>query len=123
LDEPQFEKISEDERGANYRVILPGNRELVLIFSKAGSNRGGHSHSVPEVAWLLSGKLEVHKMREAGEVRFVVNPGETYYNAPGEPHYGHFLEDSWLLDWKLGAPADGFTTTNYEPFRKRVRPE
>lgn len=122
MEEPRFEKISEDERGANYRVIIPGkggDRELVLIFSKAGSWRGGHSHDTDEVALMLDGSMVYHKELDEGGVSFKISSGEAYENKAGQPHIGEFIEDSWLIDWKLGPkPHIGeFTTTDYPPYQ------
>ncbi len=121
-EEPIFEKISEDKRGANYRIILPGKRELVLIFTRAGYWRGGHFHDADEVALMLRGKMEYFKRTADGkDLTFEVSKGQSYENKAGEPHVGHFLEDSWLLDWKIDACIGEFTTTDYEPYRARVR--
>lgn len=118
----QLETIHQDARGEIYRVLLPGEQELMLFHCKAGYLRGGHSHDCAEMVMLLSGKLRYHKM-VAGflEVTDLVE-GEVTYNPAGVPHMGEFLEDSWVLDWKLGGvPAGGFVTTDYEPFRKLVK--
>jgi|GEM_PF-3164806 len=117
-----LELVHHDPRGDIYRVLLPGDRELMLFFCKAGHLRGGHSHNVPEMVILLSGKMRYHKwLNGEGEVR-ELEPGDVSYNPPGIPHMGEFIEDSWVVDWKLGdVPAGGFTTTDFEPFRKLVR--
>ena len=122
-DEPVFEKISEDERGANYRVLLPHGQELLLIFTKAGYSRGGHFHDTEEVALVLTGRVEIQKMVDGRLESFERTAGQTYHNARGEPHVGTFKEDSWILDWKLTAKAGEFRTTDYLPFRKLVHPE
>lgn len=121
--EPKFEKISEDKRGANYRVLLPNGQELVLIYTRAGCSRGGHSHDVSEVAMVLTGKMKriSNAFGPGKDKEKVLGPGGVYYNAPGEAHMGTFLEDSWLIDWKIGAKAGEFTTVDYPPFREAVK--
>jgi hypothetical protein len=133
MDDPKFEKISEDERGANWRILLPDGRELVLIYSKADTWRGGHSHDTNEVALLLDGQMEyikrAYEKEKKGQVSMLsdkdstltIYPGDSYRNRAGEPHIGHFTEESWLIDWKLGPKAVGFTTTNYPRYREKVR--
>lgn len=120
MEEPKFEKIFSDERGASYRVVFD-NRELVLIFSKAGAMRGGHSHDRPETSMLLTGKVHYWKKTVDGkETEFDELPGEALHNEPGEIHLGKFLEDSWLIDWKVDSKIGEWTTTNYAPYRDRI---
>jgi len=118
----QLKQIHQDSRGEIYQVVLPGNRELMLFHCKAGYLRGGHSHDCDELVILLSGKLRYHKwVYEADQVTDL-EPGAVSYNPAGVPHMGEFLEDSWVLDWKLGNVGIGeFVTTDFEPFRKLVR--
>lgn len=117
-----FAVVHQDARGEIYRVLLPGNRELMLFHCLAGYFRGGHSHDVDEMVILLSGKMRYHKWINGAEEITDLAPGEVSYNWKGEPHLGEFLEDSWVVDWKLvDVPAGGFTTTDFEPFRKLVR--
>ena len=118
----QLETIHQDARGEIYRVLLPGNRELMLFHCKAGYLRGGHSHDCDEMVTLLSGKLRYHKWVDGVDDVTDLEPGFVTYNPAGVPHMGEFLEDSWVLDWKLGGvPAGGFVTTDFESFRKLVR--
>ena len=111
-----------DSRGEIYRIPIPPDQELMLFFCKAGYLRGGHSHDCSEMVILLSGKMRYHKMVDGQEAVTELKPGDTSFNAPGQPHMGYFHEDSWLVEWKLGGvPASGFKTTDFEPFRKLVR--
>ena len=119
--EVKLDKIHSDARGDIYQVVLPKNRELMLFFCRAGHLRGGHSHDCTEAVFLLSGKLRYHKMVNGQEVISEMSPGDVSYNLPGVPHLGEFLEDSWVVDWKTDAGIGEFTTTDYEPFRARVR--
>ena len=117
-----FADIHHDSLGDIYRVLLPGNRELMLFFCKAGYLRGGHSHDCDEMVILLSGRMRYHKWVNGEDQVTDLNPGEVSWNPAGWPHMGEFLEDSWVVDWKLGGvPAGGFVTTDFEPYRKLVR--
>ena len=109
-----------DSRGEIYSVSLPDNRELMLIHSKAGALRGGHSHDVPEIVVLLSGKMRYHKS-DLGPVLFYdMGGGQSSYNAAAQVHMGEFLEDSWLIEYKLADKGE-WIQTDYEPMREKVR--
>ena len=124
--------MKKESRGEMYSIALPGNREIMLLHSKAGSLRGGHSHSVPETVMVLSGKLRYHKLNNLGgrkpkkepdqstEYTSVLEEGQCSPNAAGRIHYGEFLEDSWILEYKL-AEKGTWTQTDYEPWRAKVR--
>ena len=71
---------------------------------------------------LVSGELEYHKA-ESTLPGFAVRPGMVVWNYPGEPHYGEFVEDSWLIEFKYGpnSAVGQWENVEYEPFRKIVR--
>jgi quercetin dioxygenase-like cupin family protein len=120
--ELKLEPIRADSRGASYRVLLPDNSEMVLIFTKKGAMRGGHSHDKPETSMVLSGRMKYwKKLADGREIEFEHGPGETLHNEPGEVHMALALEEGWLMDWKIGAKVGECTTTNYEPYRARIR--
>lgn len=110
-----------DPRGDIYSIAIPPDQELMLFFCKAGYLRGGHSHDVPEVVLLLSGRMKYHKVVNGEDDTLELGPGEVSYNLPGQPHMGEFLEDSWLIEWKIGTKVGDWTTTDYEPYRAMVR--
>jgi hypothetical protein len=117
---PTITPIASDSRGASWSIKIPNeDREAVLIFSRAGAYRGGHFHTKPEVSLLLTGKVHYWKQtNESGEIEFDELPGQRLVNKAGEAHLAHFLEDSWLLDWKLeSGPCQ---TYNYKPYREKV---
>ncbi len=118
---PRLELVHQDARGEIYRVLLPTDQELMLFFCKAGYLRGGHSHDVPEVVMLLSGRMVYHKMVDGRHEVFELGPGEVSYHEAGVPHMGEFTEDTFLIDWKPGTKIGEFETTDYEPFRSEVR--
>ena len=116
-----------DARGEIYSITLPDNRELMLLHSNPGALRGGHSHDVAEIVTLLSGKMKYHKrvsrdewdMNE--ELVEQLDIGMSSFNPAGEIHMGEFLEDSWVLEYKLTTPGVAWSNTDYEPYRGRVR--
>ena len=113
----------QDTRGVILQIGMPGDHELLLFFCRAGYLRGGHSHDVPEMVVLLSGRMKYHKHTEQGYTVLELRGGDVSYNQPGEAHMGEFLEDTWLVEWKLGpnSAIGKWTTTDFEPFRKQVR--
>lgn len=117
---PKIELIQEDYRGASYQLLFPDNREAVLIFTKAGFYRGGHSHSKPEISLILSGRLKNWKRTGDLELTTEKGEGEFMMNSPGEPHVTLAITDYWLLDWKLGAKIGESVSENYPPYRKFV---
>ena len=109
-----------DARGEIYSIALPDNRELMLLHSKAGAFRGGHSHTVDEIVVLLSGKMDYHKLIYDVDVPEEMGPGVRSYNPAGLVHMGKFLEDCWVVEYKF-AEKDSWTQTDYEPWREKVR--
>ena len=117
---PTLELVHTDARGEIYRVVI-GDRELMLHRSVAGALRGGHSHDYDEQVLLLTGKMRYWKLRYGQERTFVLEAGMGSLNPAGEVHLGEFLEDSWLIEWKIGPRIGEGKTTNYEPYRSRVK--
>jgi len=119
--ELKLEPVSKDYRGESWRLVFPDNREALLIFTKKGFLRGGHSHSKPEVSLILTGKVKTWKIINGEEVVAEKATGEFMSNQADEPHLTLALEDCWLIDWKIDAHIGEWVTTNYEPYRVRVR--
>lgn len=117
----KLEPVAKDYRGAMWRIVFPDNREALLFFTKAGYFRGGHSHSTPEISLILTGRVRNWKIINGAEVVTEKVAGEVMVNQPSEPHLTLALEDFWLIDWKLDAHIGESTTTNYEPYRAKVR--
>ena len=122
--EPTLKLIHEDSRGEMYQILLPTGQEIMLLHSKAGAVRGGHSHTADEMVAIVSGSLEYHKIHRNGAGTSVVyRAGSGSHNLKGVAHYGEFLEDSWLLEFKYGpnSAVGEWQNVDYEPFRKLVR--
>lgn len=119
-ERPSIGLVHEDARGEMYSILLPGGREVMLLHSKAGALRGGHSHSVPEQVLVLKGSFRYHKLRGNEERVEVLREGMTSYNPAGLVHMGEFPEeDTWLIEAKL-ANVGEWTQENYPPWRARV---
>lgn len=119
--EPTIRLVHEDDRGEMYAIDI-GDRELMLLHSRAGTWRGGHSHNVPELVMVLTGKMRYHKRREGWDVAdaVVLGEGDSSGNDAHEIHMGEFLEDTWLIEWKVCKDKHSWENTNYEPWRGRV---
>ena len=100
---------------------MPDGTEGILIFTRKGAYRGGHSHDKAEVSLVLSGRMEYRKRTSDGRaLRFIQKPGDLLRNGPGEPHLAHALEDGWLFDYRLGVRAGETVTTSYPRYRRMV---
>lgn len=120
--QPTIKLEHADARGEIYSVSLPDNRELMLLHSKAGTLRGGHSHDCDEIVVLLSGKMRYHKKigGSARDYTSEMKPGDVSANRAGQIHMGEFLEDSWVVESKF-AEKGAWTQADYEPMREKVR--
>ena len=118
--EPTITKVSEDARGEMYAITLPGDRELMLLHSKQGSLRGGHSHDVDEGVMVLLGAMIYHKRAGSGEMTGVLKEGGYSFNPTGLAHMGEFLGDTWLVEWKLNTQKGKWKNIDDETWRKQV---
>ena len=118
---PEIKLEKADDRGEIYSIGLPDGTEFLIIHSKKGTLRGGHSHDVAESVMLLTGSMRYHKINGNVPTSFVLNQGHHENNLRHMPHMGEFLEDSWLVEVKPGTPAHTAVDTDYEPMRKQVR--
>jgi quercetin dioxygenase-like cupin family protein len=116
---PQLELVHSDARGDIYSITLPNHQEVMLLSSKAGTLRGGHSHDCDEVVMLISGKMRYHKLIGQVDVTSILEPGDLSHNPAGEVHMGEFVEDSWVLEVKQARIGE-WTQENYPPYRERV---
>ena len=119
--ELKLEPIAKDDRGESWCILFPDNREAILIFTRKDYLRGGHSHNIPEISFLLSGKIRYYKMFDGKETVTELSAGQSNFNKAGEIHMALALEDYWLLDWRFNAKIGEVITTDYEPYRVRVR--
>jgi len=125
--EPVLSKIAEDRRGASWSIKLPDGQEVILIHTKLGFWRGGHSHNVREVSVLLSGRalyvkrtIDHTRTPVSMEETFIQGPGGVLRNEAGQDHAALALEDYWLVDMRPGSYAEDVKNTNYKPLRDLV---
>lgn len=112
-----------DARGEIYSIALPGDKELMLLHSTKGSLRGGHAHDVDEIIVLLTGAMRYTK--KAGKISTewgeILEGGEASTNERGVYHLAEFLEDTWLLEWKIDTTKNGWKNIDYPEWRERVK--
>ena len=116
---PTIKLEHSDARGEIYSIALPGNRELMLLHSKKGSIRGGHSHDVDETVVLLTGKMAYYKRGTTSESREILLAGNGSFNPAGLIHMGKFLEDSWVIEQKLAKKGE-WKNLDYQPWREKA---
>jgi len=117
---PAISLVHADARGEMYSISLPGDQELMLLHSKRGSLRGGHSHDVPECVMVLTGGLRYRKRTPNGVERTEeLKAGDCAFTPAGEIHLGQFLEDTWITELKLAAKGQ-WSQENYTPWRTEV---
>ena len=119
---PEIKLELADDRGEIYSITLPDDPELMLLHSKKGTLRGGHSHDVEEIIVMLSGGMIYHKGFGdfRGSMSTTLKEGDVSRNKLGQPHMGEFLEDTWLIEYKMGTHRRASVTTDYEPYRSQV---
>jgi hypothetical protein len=117
---PSIKLEHSDDRGEIYSIALPDNQEMMLLHSNAGVFRGGHWHSCDEVVMLLSGAMRYHKHINGKDQTTLMEDGDASYNGAGQIHMGEFLEDSWVIEYKLGTAVGAWTQENYPPYRAKV---
>ena len=120
--EPAIKLEHADSRGEIYSISLPGDKELMLLHSKAGSLRGGHAHDVDEIVVLLTGRCKYRKHTEVKnrEWQAEMTQGDSMFHEAGQYHLAEFLEDSWLLEWKLCENKHSWRNINDPQYRAEV---
>ena len=120
---PELKLEHADARGEIYSLTLPGDRELLLLHSLPGSFRGGHAHTVDEIVVMLTGVMRYHKRTETGKEDHgeVLKGGQGSFNEKGLVHLGEFVEDTWLLEWKLNTRKGEWKNLDYPEWRERVK--
>ena len=117
---PEITLEHSDSRGEIYSISLPNQREIMLLHSNPGSLRGGHSHDCDELVVVLTGKMRYHKTRADGkEWKSDLMDGETSFNPADQIHMGEFLEDTWVMEFKLAKKGE-WRQTNFDPYRAKV---
>lgn len=116
-----------DARGEIYSITLPGDQELMLLHSVAGSLRGGHAHTVDEVVVVLTGKMNYTKRVDESELEyahewdFTMKAGDVEKHHRGEYHLAAFSEDSWLIEYKLNTSKGHWRNIDHPAWREKVK--
>lgn len=118
---PNIELVHSDSRGEIYSITLPGDKELVLLHSLPGSLRGGHAHDCDEIIILLTGAIHYQKHDPNGVPwEEDMKAGQTSFVPRNRFHVGQFLEDSWLLEWKLTKDKHSWKNIDWPAYREKV---
>lgn len=84
----------------------------MVVYTKAGFLRGGHSHNGKELHFLISGKL----LEKTPKKKVLLKKyGDVCINPPNVPHMLKSVTDSVFLEIKPNAK-----TTSYDKWRKLV---
>ena len=123
METPVIRLEHSDARGEIYSISLPGNKELMLLHSKEGSLRGGHAHDCGEIVVLLTGAMRYTKKdgKSSSEWRELLEGGEASTNEAGVYHLAEFLEDSWVVEWKINTTRNAWKNINDKAWRERVK--
>lgn len=129
METPVFKLEHSDARGEIFSITLPGEQELMLLHSKKGSLRGGHSHDVDEIVVVLTGAMQyskkTNKTRRPGVIGGYweehLRGGDSSRNGVGVYHLAEFLEDSWVLEWKINTHKGGWQNIDDEEWREKVK--
>jgi len=97
---PEIKKVHEDSRGIIYTFFVDGKEEL-LIFTKQGYMRGGHSHKDVQHTMVLSGHIEWREWRNDHEEVFNLNEGDKQVTPSFVPHLMTALSSCWILETKV----------------------
>jgi len=109
----QFRLIHSDERGKLY-VIPYGDKEFLLMETKAGYSRGGDYHKSKQHDVVLHGTVQFRFMQGKKVREKVLRQSEKIAFPAEQPHMLTALTDSLVLEWLEGS----FEKTHYEPFRR-----
>lgn len=88
----------EDDRGSLTQIVSGGYRQVNSVFSKGGTERGGHYHAQnTETFFVVSGELTVtaEKNGETQTARF--RDGDMFSLSPGIAHSMKYLKDTFLV--------------------------
>ena len=120
--EPTIKLEHADSRGEIYSISMPGDKELMLLHSKEGALRGGHAHDVDEIVVLLTGRCKYRKHTEVKNREWQVEmmQGDSMFHEAGQYHLAEFLEDSWLLEWKLNTGKGLWRNIDDPEYRAKV---
>lgn len=87
-----------DERGKLVQLIHDGYKQVNVITSKAGFQRGGHYHKINnEAFFVVSGKFDVILRKDNQKEKYTFSSGEMFCIPPHVAHDFIYLEDTTLV--------------------------
>ncbi len=94
--QPDF--IFEDERGSLVQLVHEGYSQINVVTSKAGVERGRHSHALNrEGFYVVEGAFTVKASLNGNEESFKFGKGDMFIIEPEVIHTFDYLEDSVLV--------------------------
>ena len=105
-----------DDRGEIHRLRV-GGRRINMLYSKKDVMRSGYLHNHKTFSFVVSGKVEVWKLKQEGTEKTVHQACEFFLVEPWYPHILHFLEDTIILEFWEGK----FECFYYHPYRRLVQ--
>jgi quercetin dioxygenase-like cupin family protein len=101
-----------DERGR----IIKTEKDVNLIFTRAGAKRSGDIHPNTQYDYVVSGEVMVTRKLEDGSSSETYKDGETIEIKPNVPHLFEFFADTLMLEWW----SSKFKYKYYKPYRDIV---
>lgn len=87
-----------DERGSLSQLVREGYRQVNVITSKAGANRGGHYHKLnKEAFYIISGGLDLTVRQGEKSEKSHFGPGDMFLIKPMVAHDFYFTDDTVLV--------------------------
>ena len=94
--EPDF--VFDDERGSLVQLVRQGYKQINVVTSKAGFERGGHYHALNrEGFYVVDGFFTVEAKKDGQTLRFTFKKGDMFIIEPNVIHTFNYIEDSVLV--------------------------
>lgn len=88
----------EDERGYLVQLVREGYRQVNVVFSKEGSERGNHLHRRnTETFYVISGQLSLRVAQGCEKESYEFVAGDMFMISPGVLHSFSYLKDTLLV--------------------------
>lgn len=88
----------EDDRGKLTQIVSGGYCQVNAVFSKGGTERGGHYHAEnTEVFFVVSGEVKVTAINGAETETETFTDGDMFSLSPGTAHRMYYTKDTVLV--------------------------
>ena len=95
---PDF--VFEDERGSLVQLVREGYKQINVVFSKAGFERGRHYHALNrEGFYVVEGLFTVEATLGDRKESFTFRKGDMFLIEPNVVHTFDYIEDSVLVSF------------------------